>query len=47
MLRVEGVELRFGGVRALKDVAFDIQQGVITALIVPTGAGKPMKYVSS
>lgn len=40
LLRVEGVELRFGGVRALKDVSFDIQQGGITALIGPNGAGK-------
>ena len=40
LLRVEGVELTFGGIRALKGVSLDVQQGGITALIGPNGAGK-------
>ena len=40
LLRVEDVELRFGGIRALKGVSLDVQQGSITALIGPNGAGK-------
>jgi branched-chain amino acid transport system ATP-binding protein len=40
LLRVEGVELSFGGVAALKGVSLDVRQGGITALIGPNGAGK-------
>lgn len=40
LLRLEGVTLSFGGVRALSGVGFDVDKGSITAVIGPNGAGK-------
>jgi branched-chain amino acid transport system ATP-binding protein len=39
-LSVEGVDLRFGGIRALRGVSFSAAPGQITAVIGPNGAGK-------
>lgn len=40
MLSVENVTLSFGGVRALDDVSFTVDEGETLALIGPNGAGK-------
>ncbi|HWT92210.1 MAG TPA: ABC transporter ATP-binding protein [Solirubrobacteraceae bacterium] len=40
LLNVEDVTLRFGGVRALDGVSFDVDAGELFAVIGPNGAGK-------
>jgi branched-chain amino acid transport system ATP-binding protein len=40
VLRVEGVGMRFGGLKALDDVSFDVEPGTILGLIGPNGSGK-------
>lgn len=39
-LKVEGIDLSFGGVRALSDVSVEVKELEILAIIGPNGAGK-------
>lgn len=40
LLKVEGISLSFGGIKALNNVNFDIRAGEVRAIIGPNGAGK-------
>lgn len=40
LLEVSGLSIHFGGVKAMQDVSFSIDAGVVYAVIGPNGAGK-------
>jgi branched-chain amino acid transport system ATP-binding protein len=40
LLAVDGISLRFGGVQAISEVSFEVNEGELFAIIGPNGAGK-------
>lgn len=44
LLQVQGIHKSFGGVQAVRDVAFTLQAGELLALIGPNGAGKSTTF---
>ncbi|SFL72932.1 ABC transporter ATP-binding protein [Geodermatophilus ruber] len=40
MLRVEGLDVQYGRIRAVRDVSLEVSQGEIVGLLGPNGAGK-------
>jgi len=40
ILKVDGISLSFGGVKALTDISFDVREHEIRSIIGPNGAGK-------
>jgi branched-chain amino acid transport system ATP-binding protein/branched-chain amino acid transport system permease protein len=40
LLEVEGLDKRFGGIHACRDLSLELRRGEITALVGPNGAGK-------
>lgn len=44
LLEVENVTLKFGGVVAVNDVSFEVEEGEVFALVGPNGAGKSTMF---
>lgn len=44
VLKIEHVAKNFGGIQALKDVSFSVEQGDVLGLIGPNGAGKTTMF---
>jgi branched-chain amino acid transport system ATP-binding protein len=42
ILKLEGISLAFGGVKALTDISFDVREHEVRAIIGPNGAGQEL-----
>ena len=40
LLEIENLSISFGGVKAVDDVSFTVEEGSVYAIIGPNGAGK-------
>jgi branched-chain amino acid transport system ATP-binding protein len=40
MLRISGLSVSYGGLRALEDVSLEVNEGEFVAIVGPNGAGK-------
>ena len=40
ILSLKNVSMHFGGIKAINDISFDVEQGCIFGIIGPNGAGK-------
>ena len=40
LLQVEGLSIAFGGVKAVDDISFEVDEGSVFAIVGPNGAGK-------
>jgi branched-chain amino acid transport system ATP-binding protein len=41
LLDVQDLSIQFGGVKAVQNVSFSIDAGIVYAVIGPNGAGRP------
>ena len=44
VLKVEGLRMEFGGLVAVNDVSFDVEEGEFVGLIGPNGCGKSTTF---
>ena len=43
-LTVQGLSVRFGGLKAIEDMNFEVREGEVLSLIGPNGAGKTTAF---